>query len=104
MVAVCRAERGKPAADISWNHTGSLEKITELNDFFTVESHLELPQGMDTQNLSCSVKHPYWKSEMSVVPTLKKGELASIILIFLGGINIYFFVKLMLIYSLCEYM
>lgn len=96
MVAVCKAERGKPAANISWSHTGSLEKITELNDFFTAESRLELPQGMDTQNLSCTIEHPYWKDEKILVPTLKKGELDSITLIFFfffwrGGKHLLFY-------------
>uniref|UniRef100_A0A3P9MTW5 Ig-like domain-containing protein n=1 Tax=Poecilia reticulata TaxID=8081 RepID=A0A3P9MTW5_POERE len=41
MVAVCRAERGIPAANISWSVTGN-HSVTQQNDrdgFVTVESH-----------------------------------------------------------------
>ncbi|XP_034417230.1 cell surface glycoprotein CD200 receptor 1-B isoform X2 [Cyclopterus lumpus] len=58
MVAVCRAERGKPAASITWSLTGNISsKETSSNGFFTVESRLELLEGMDTENLSCVIRH-----------------------------------------------
>uniref|UniRef100_A0A3Q1EKR5 Cell surface glycoprotein CD200 receptor 1-like n=1 Tax=Acanthochromis polyacanthus TaxID=80966 RepID=A0A3Q1EKR5_9TELE len=63
-VAVCKAERGNPAANISWSHTGNLfpvEKRHDSDGFFTLESHLELPEGMDTQHLSCIISHPLWE-------------------------------------------
>lgn len=64
-VAVCKAERGNPAANISWSHTGNLTVDTQCgpDGLFTVESHLEIPEGMDTQNLSCIIRHPFWKEE-----------------------------------------
>ncbi|XP_056293870.1 cell surface glycoprotein CD200 receptor 1-B isoform X2 [Pseudoliparis swirei] len=61
MVAVCRAERGKPAAIISWSHTGNISSVeTGSNGFLTVESRLELLEGTDTGNLSCVVRHQNW--------------------------------------------
>ncbi|KAG8000600.1 hypothetical protein GBF38_017021 [Nibea albiflora] len=43
-VAVCMAERGKPAANISWSHTGnssSVQTLTESHGFFTVTENVE---------------------------------------------------------------
>ncbi|KAM6956057.1 cell surface glycoprotein CD200 receptor 1 isoform 2-T2 [Lycodopsis pacificus] len=74
MVAVCKAERGKPAATISWSHTGNISSVTNDSDgFFTVESRLELPKGMDTENLSCAIRHPNWTREKILVLKPKKG-------------------------------
>lgn len=73
MVAVCRAAGGKPAANISWSHAGnSLSVETNSHGFLTVESRLELPEGMDTENLSCVVRHQYWEGERIV--KLPKGQ------------------------------
>lgn len=69
MVAVCKAERGKPAANISWSHTGYSSTVEPgLDGFFTVESRLELLEGMDKENLSCAIRHPYWKEEKILWP------------------------------------
>ncbi|XP_044208963.1 cell surface glycoprotein CD200 receptor 1-B-like isoform X1 [Thunnus albacares] len=73
MVAVCKAERGKPAASISWSHlenSSSLKTWSGSDGFFTVESHLELPENMDPKNLSCTVRHTYWEEEKTLVPKL----------------------------------
>ncbi|XP_061578875.1 cell surface glycoprotein CD200 receptor 1-like [Cololabis saira] len=71
-VAVCRAERGNPAANISWSHTGNHERAdnTVLPDgFVTVESHLELLEGMDPENLTCIVRHQSWREEKRLAPS-----------------------------------
>ncbi|KAE8299213.1 Cell surface glycoprotein CD200 receptor 1 [Larimichthys crocea] len=76
MVAVCTAERGKPAANISWSHTGNsppVETLSESHGFFTAESRLELTEGVDVKNLSCAVSHPYWTEEQILVPEPQKG-------------------------------
>ncbi|XP_042263922.1 cell surface glycoprotein CD200 receptor 1-B-like isoform X3 [Thunnus maccoyii] len=75
-VAVCKAERGKPAASISWSHlenSSSLKTWSGSDGFFTVESHLELPENMDPKTLSCTVRHPYWEEEKTLVPKLTAG-------------------------------
>lgn len=77
MVAVCTAERGKPAANISWSHTGNsppVETLSESHGFFTAESRLELTEGVDVKNLSCAVSHPYWTEEQILVPEPQKGQ------------------------------
>ncbi|XP_031725308.1 cell surface glycoprotein CD200 receptor 1 [Anarrhichthys ocellatus] len=79
MVAVCKAKRGKPAANISWSHMGNKLSVKNYSvenysdGFFTVESHLELPEGMDTENLSCVIRHPNWTRERILVLKLEKG-------------------------------
>nr|XP_046260804.1 cell surface glycoprotein CD200 receptor 1-B-like isoform X2 [Scatophagus argus] len=74
IVAVCRADKGKPAANISWSRTGnSSETLLDSNGFFTVESRLELLGGMDTKNLSCAFRHPYWREDKVLVPDFRKG-------------------------------
>ncbi|KAE8299212.1 hypothetical protein D5F01_LYC01605 [Larimichthys crocea] len=78
MVAVCTAERGKPAANISWSHTGNsppVETLSESHGFFTAESRLELTEGVDVKNLSCAVSHPYWTEEQILVPKPQKGHM-----------------------------
>lgn len=76
MVAVCKAERGKPAANISWNvgNVSPADTLHVSHGFFTVESRLELREGMDTQNLSCVIRHPYWKGEKILEPRTLKGQ------------------------------
>ena len=77
MVAVCKAERGKPAANIFWSQKGNLsdEKTSSDKDgFFTVERRLEISEGMATENLSCTVSHPYWREEKILEPKLTKGQ------------------------------
>ncbi|XP_075963191.1 cell surface glycoprotein CD200 receptor 1 [Anarhichas minor] len=74
LVAVCKAERGKPAANISWSHMGNESSVENYSDgFFTVESRLELPEGMDTENLSCVIQHPNWTEKRILVLKLEKG-------------------------------
>ncbi|KAF3843153.1 hypothetical protein F7725_002002, partial [Dissostichus mawsoni] len=60
MVAVCKAEGGNSAANISWSLSGivSILEVKDRQGLFTVESRLELPEGMDTENLNCSIRHP----------------------------------------------
>ncbi|XP_033984287.1 cell surface glycoprotein CD200 receptor 1 isoform X1 [Trematomus bernacchii] len=60
MVAVCKAEGGNSAANISWSHSGnvSILEVIDSQGLFTVESRFELPEGMDTENLTCSIRHP----------------------------------------------
>ena len=75
MVAVCKAERGKPAANISWSHSHSRasrsEETLESDGSITVESRLELDEGTDTENLTCVVRHPSWEEEKTLVAKLK---------------------------------
>nr|XP_046260805.1 cell surface glycoprotein CD200 receptor 1-B-like isoform X3 [Scatophagus argus] len=79
IVAVCRADKGKPAANISWSRTGnSSETLLDSNGFFTVESRLELLGGMDTKNLSCAFRHPYWREDKVLVPDFRKGDANSL--------------------------
>ncbi|XP_039861601.1 cell surface glycoprotein CD200 receptor 1-A isoform X1 [Simochromis diagramma] len=57
-VAICIAENGNPAANISWSHArnSSVEQLPGKNGCFTVVSRLELPEGMP-KNLSCTISH-----------------------------------------------
>lgn len=76
MVAVCQAERGKPAANISWIQTGRIvETALEHGGFVTVESRLQLLQGTDTENLTCVINHPYWRDQQILLPQPKKGDI-----------------------------
>ncbi|XP_069388878.1 cell surface glycoprotein CD200 receptor 1-B [Paralichthys olivaceus] len=85
MVAVCRAEGGKPAANISWTHSRDSQSVeTRVSDeLITVESRLELDEGTDTQNLSCAVRHPYWQQEQILTPKLRK-DYVPFLLILIG--------------------
>uniref|UniRef100_A0A8C4IPK2 Ig-like domain-containing protein n=1 Tax=Dicentrarchus labrax TaxID=13489 RepID=A0A8C4IPK2_DICLA len=77
VVAVCKAERGKPAASITWSHMENLtagEPVIDSKGFFTVESRLEFLEGMNPENLSCVIRHPYWREEQIFVPKHRKGE------------------------------
>ncbi|KAM9850746.1 cell surface glycoprotein CD200 receptor 1 [Aulostomus maculatus] len=100
MVAVCKAERGKPAARIIWSREGNsslVEAQTSSDGFVTVESRLELPEGTDTENLTCSVTHPYWESEKVLAPKLQRGlnfivmciVSVLLILVFLAGFLLF---------------
>ncbi|XP_054644251.1 cell surface glycoprotein CD200 receptor 1 isoform X2 [Dunckerocampus dactyliophorus] len=77
MVAVCKAEEGKPAATITWSHMGnfsSVEKQQSSNGFFSVESRLKLPEGARTvENVTCIIRHLYWQSEKKLRPKPPKG-------------------------------
>nr|XP_046260900.1 cell surface glycoprotein CD200 receptor 1-A-like isoform X2 [Scatophagus argus] len=103
IVAVCRADKGKPAANISWSRTGnSSETLLDSNGFFTVESRLELLGGMDTKNLSCAFRHPYWREDKVLVPEFRKGynpllfiPFVVVVIVFMVGILILAQKKLM---------
>nr|XP_057938450.1 cell surface glycoprotein CD200 receptor 1-A isoform X2 [Doryrhamphus excisus] len=77
MVAVCKAEEGKPAATITWSHMGnfsSVEKQQSSNGFFSVESRLGLPEGAgNVENVTCIIRHLYWQSEKTLRPKRLKG-------------------------------
>ncbi|XP_076603509.1 cell surface glycoprotein CD200 receptor 1-A isoform X2 [Chaetodon auriga] len=112
MVAVCRAERGKPAANISWSHMGNSSDVETLPDgFFTVESRLELPEGMNTQNLSCVVSHPYWDEKKILVPKPTKDAVqipwlcilaVVVVVVFLAGF-VFFAQKKLVILRRCQH-
>lgn len=71
-VAVCKAERGNPAANISWSHAGNTplyQALPHSDGFVTVESRLELPEDADPTNLSCFVSHPSWDQVQTVTVT-----------------------------------
>ncbi|XP_029980981.1 cell surface glycoprotein CD200 receptor 1 isoform X2 [Sphaeramia orbicularis] len=77
MVAVCKAEGGIPAANISWSHTGNtstVETRDSSDGFFTVESRLELPTDMQTENVSCAISHLSWEHEESLMIKIEKGR------------------------------
>ncbi|KAG7501672.1 cell surface glycoprotein CD200 receptor 1 isoform X2 [Solea senegalensis] len=76
MVAVCKAERGRPAANISWSLQGIAPFVTTHHDsdgFISVASHLELTKGVDAENLTCVIRHPYWKQDRILAPELREG-------------------------------
>ncbi|XP_078142402.1 cell surface glycoprotein CD200 receptor 1-A isoform X2 [Centroberyx gerrardi] len=76
-VAVCLAARGKPAASVEWRNVGNsssvpTEKIRRDPDgSYTVESRLDLPEGLDPGNLTCAVRYAYWRKERTMIPGLK---------------------------------
>ncbi|XP_051259461.1 cell surface glycoprotein CD200 receptor 1 isoform X3 [Dicentrarchus labrax] len=99
VVAVCKAERGKPAASITWSHMENLtagEPVIDSKGFFTVESRLEFLEGMNPENLSCVIRHPYWREEQIFVPKHRKGYdpwlalLIVPIIVLLTGLLCYF--------------
>ncbi|XP_028249369.1 cell surface glycoprotein CD200 receptor 1-A isoform X2 [Parambassis ranga] len=108
MVAVCKAEKGNPAANISWSHTGSsmLPDTRQLasEGFYTVESRLELSKDTDTKNLSCAIRHPYWNEERILSPQCSAAYLhwlhtsvAVVIIMFLAAISFFAQKKLRLL-------
>uniref|UniRef100_A0A3P8VTZ5 CD200 receptor 1 n=1 Tax=Cynoglossus semilaevis TaxID=244447 RepID=A0A3P8VTZ5_CYNSE len=61
MVAVCRAERGKPAANISWSFdtvSPSVDYHDTSDGFISVVSSLELAEDTNIENLICVITHP----------------------------------------------
>ncbi|XP_071332512.1 cell surface glycoprotein CD200 receptor 1 [Trachinotus anak] len=77
MVAVCKAEGGKPAANISWSYNGNSiyrETAPGSDGFITAESQLDLPEGMDTENLTCAIRHLYWEKAMILIPKPKRDQ------------------------------
>ncbi|XP_018533798.1 cell surface glycoprotein CD200 receptor 1-B isoform X1 [Lates calcarifer] len=77
-VAVCKAEEGKPAANISWSYGSNLSSVLTRpgpDGSFTVESRLELTEGMDPKHLTCIIRHLFWK-EKDVVLGIKRKKVA----------------------------
>ncbi|XP_037096050.1 cell surface glycoprotein CD200 receptor 1-A isoform X2 [Syngnathus acus] len=73
MVAVCAAEGGKPAADVTWRHAENESAVVtqwRSGGLFSVESRLKLPEG--PTNATCVIKHPYWEAEKTLVPRHRK--------------------------------
>ncbi|XP_030614576.1 cell surface glycoprotein CD200 receptor 1-A isoform X2 [Archocentrus centrarchus] len=99
-VAVCRAERGYPAVNISWSHTGSLPvRMSKRNGLFTVESRLELPEAMGPNNLSCIISQQNWS--MTLFPKFQDPPVpwlwiltAVMITVFLVGFFLFVVIKL----------
>lgn len=75
-VAVCRAERGRPAANISWTFTSNCSVKTEvdLDGLITVESSVEIMNDMNEDNISCTINHAYWNEMQTFVPKLIKSQ------------------------------
>ncbi|KAM9803349.1 cell surface glycoprotein CD200 receptor 1-A isoform X2 [Syngnathus typhle] len=73
MVAVCAAEGGKPAANVTWRHA-EIESAVVMQwhsgGLFSVESRLKLLEG--PKNVTCIIRHPYWEAEKTLVPRLRK--------------------------------
>ncbi|XP_005944946.1 cell surface glycoprotein CD200 receptor 1 isoform X1 [Haplochromis burtoni] len=103
MVAVCRAENGNPAANISWNHArnSSVQQLPGINGLFTVESRLELPEGIDPENLSCTISHQNLNKivfleyqKVKVYSLWLYALIAGIIIAFLAGLLFFLVMKL----------
>ncbi|XP_041857483.1 uncharacterized protein si:ch211-214p13.9 isoform X8 [Melanotaenia boesemani] len=79
-VAVCKAEGGNPAANISWTHTGNTTVLTVKHDtegYFTVDSTLELPDTKIPENLTCVISHKSWEEDRTLVPKFKEGQFST---------------------------
>ncbi|XP_043986905.1 cell surface glycoprotein CD200 receptor 1 isoform X2 [Gambusia affinis] len=105
IVAVCRAERGIPAANISWSVIGN-HSVTQQNDpdgFVTVESQLEIPEDIDQENLTCIVWHQFWEQEKTFIPRFRGHPILyfipifGIIFILVAGFFIYALKKVILL-------
>ncbi|XP_027879780.1 cell surface glycoprotein CD200 receptor 1 isoform X3 [Xiphophorus couchianus] len=105
IVAVCRAERGNPAANISWSVIGN-HSVTQQNDrdgFVTVKSELEVPEYIDPENLTCIVQHQFWKREKTFIPKFRGLQILcflpifGIIFILVAGFSIYALKKVILL-------
>ncbi|XP_073330156.1 cell surface glycoprotein CD200 receptor 1-like isoform X2 [Pagrus major] len=111
MVAVCKAERGKPAANIYWRHAGNLSDVktsSDLDGFFTAESRLEISDKMDTENLSCAISHLFWREEQILVPKPTKGNVpwlyipaVAVLVFFCAGV-LFFAQKKLMILRQCQ--
>uniref|UniRef100_A0A3B3Y9X6 Ig-like domain-containing protein n=1 Tax=Poecilia mexicana TaxID=48701 RepID=A0A3B3Y9X6_9TELE len=98
MVAVCRAERGIPAAYISWSVTGN-QSVTQQNNpdgFITVESQLEVPEDTDHANLTCIVRHQLWERERTETPKFRAANslmmgmrIAAVFIVIILGLLIF---------------
>ncbi|XP_034549930.1 cell surface glycoprotein CD200 receptor 1-A, partial [Notolabrus celidotus] len=75
-VAVCKAESGNPAANISWSRAGNCKSNVSFDSqgLYTVESKLEVLDEVDAANLSCIIRHPCWKEE-KMLQEPKKGKI-----------------------------
>lgn len=76
-VAVCRAERGRPAANISWTFTSNCSVKTEVDSdgLITVESSVKISKDMNEKDVNCTISHPYWNEMQMIVPELLKSQL-----------------------------
>ncbi|KAG7215812.1 hypothetical protein INR49_021935 [Caranx melampygus] len=85
MVAVCKAESGKPAANITWSHMGnnaaSVKELPHSDGSITVESHLKLTEDMDTKNLTCIIRHLFWKKPKILNLQLKHTNMGNFLLL-----------------------
>ncbi|XP_054887522.1 cell surface glycoprotein CD200 receptor 1-like isoform X2 [Poeciliopsis prolifica] len=105
MVAVCRAERGIPAANISWSLTGnySMKQQNDPDGVVTVESQLEVPEDIDPENLTCIVRHQLWEREKTFTPRFRGLPIwyfipiFGIIFILVAGFSIYALKKIILL-------
>lgn len=94
-VAVCRAERGNPAATISWSFTGNstVKTLLDPDGLVTVESFVELDTNADADNVSCAISHPYWDNVQMIEPQPIKGF--SVVYIVIIIISAVFFLALL---------
>ena len=80
-VAVCSAERGKPAASIVWKNLDNdwsvarEETQSHPDGFYSVKSQLDLPEGVATDTLTCAIQHPFWDTEQITTPQASTGRL-----------------------------
>ncbi|XP_077584558.1 cell surface glycoprotein CD200 receptor 1 [Stigmatopora nigra] len=70
-LAICKAEGGKPAANVTWRHVCNSSSAETRNASNYVESHLKLQDN--DGNVTCVVKHPFWSEEKILVPVRKTG-------------------------------
>ncbi|XP_070694591.1 cell surface glycoprotein CD200 receptor 1 isoform X2 [Pempheris klunzingeri] len=99
-VAVCKAEGGKPAANIRWSHMANSSPVERVSHgFFTVEIRLELHEGMDTENLSCVIRHPYWNKENILVPQPEKGNGPWLYILIVAAISAILLLVVFLIFT-----
>ncbi|XP_020568572.1 cell surface glycoprotein CD200 receptor 1-B isoform X1 [Oryzias latipes] len=113
-VAVCRAEQGNPAANISWSpaENKSVMSMNPSDGFFNVESRLseeEFPE-----NLTCIISHQLWNQDKTLVPDRSKMKAAAkahlaltctgavgVALVILGGL-VYFALKKPTLLPFCQ--
>ncbi|XP_077473593.1 cell surface glycoprotein CD200 receptor 1 [Stigmatopora argus] len=78
-LAVCKAEGGKPAANVTWRHVCNSSPAETTFASSYVESHLKLQEN--DGNVTCVVKHPFWSEEKILVPVRKTGLSSTIVYI-----------------------
>nr|XP_061799765.1 cell surface glycoprotein CD200 receptor 1-A-like [Nerophis lumbriciformis] len=70
-LAICKAEGGKPAANITWRHVGNSSSAETRRASGYVESRQKLHEN--NGDVMCVVKHPFWSEEKILIPVHKKG-------------------------------